>query len=246
MLAIELENIPLIKEGDSLAEIILRALKEKDIALEDTDIVVVTEKIVAKAEGRLVSLSSIKPSRKALELAKITGKDPRLVELILRESREILRVGNNFIIVETKQGFICANAGIDQSNVTPGMAKLLPENPDKRAAKIKKGLEDATGKKLGVLIVDSFGRPFRRGSVGVALGASGVKALWDRRGEKDLYGRELQVTRVAIVDCLASAAALLLGDAREKVPVVVIKGLNLVGNGKAAELLRPKDEDVFR
>jgi coenzyme F420-0:L-glutamate ligase/coenzyme F420-1:gamma-L-glutamate ligase len=246
MLALGLENIPLIKEGDDLAAVILRALREKNVALEDGDVVVVTEKVVAKAEGRLVSLSSVVPSEKALQLARITGKDPRIVELILQESREILRVGRNFIVVETKQGFVCANAGIDQSNVAPGKAKLLPANPDKSASRIRKSLEKATGKKLGVLVVDSFGRPFRRGSIGVALGASGVTALWDRRGEKDLYGRRLEVTRVSVADCLASAAALLLGDAREKIPVVVIRGLNFLGEGKAAELLRPRDEDVFR
>lgn len=246
MLALGLENIPLVKKGDDLAAVILRALREKDVALEDGDIVVVTEKIVAKAEGRVISLGSVVPSEKALELASVTGKDPRIVELILRESRETLRVGRNFIVVETKQGFVCANAGIDQSNVAPGKAKLLPSSPDESAARIRRSLEEATGKRLGVLVVDSFGRPFRRGSVGVALGASGVKVLWDRRGEKDLYGRRLEVTRVAVADCLASAAALLLGDAREKTPVVVIRGLNFLGEGRARELLRARDEDVFR
>lgn len=246
MRAIPLDNLPLIKKGDDLGEIIIRALTMKDMSLDGGDIIAVTEKIVAKAEGRVVPLKSITPSEKALELAGITGKDPRIVELMLRESDEILRVGDNFIIVVTKHGFVCANAGIDQSNIEHGRVKLLPSNPDKSAAGIRSALEKKYGVKLGVVIVDSFGRPFRRGSVGVALGCSGVNALWDRRGEKDLYGKELMVTRVAIADCLASSANLLMGEGREKTPAVIIKGLNFQGEGRASDLLRTKTEDIFR
>jgi coenzyme F420-0:L-glutamate ligase/coenzyme F420-1:gamma-L-glutamate ligase len=246
MRAIPLDNLPLIKKGDDLGEIIIRALTMKDMSLDGGDIIAVTEKIVAKAEDRVVPLKSITPSEKALELAGITGKNPRIVELILRESDEILRVDDNFIVVVTKQGFICANAGIDQSNIEHGMAKLLPINPDKSAAGIRSALEKKYMVNLGVVIVDSFGRPFRRGSVGVALGCSGVNALWDRRGEKDLYGKELMVTRVAIADCLASSANLLMGEGMEKTPVVIIKGLNFQGDGRASDLLRAEEEDVFR
>ncbi|MDI6655757.1 MAG: coenzyme F420-0:L-glutamate ligase, partial [Candidatus Hydrothermarchaeota archaeon] len=227
---IGLDNLPLIRDGDDLVEIISSALKEKRIALEDNDIVAVTEKIVAKAEGRLADLDEVKPSRRAIALSRKTGKDPRIVELILRESKEVLRTGKNFIIVETKQGFVCANAGIDQSNVEKGKAKLLPRSPDKSAKRIRRGLEEKTGKKIGVVIMDSSGRPFRYGTVGVAIGASGIRVLWDRRGDKDLFERELQITRVAIADCLASAANLIMGEASEKTPVAIIRGLNFLGN----------------
>ncbi|MBI5253061.1 MAG: coenzyme F420-0:L-glutamate ligase [Euryarchaeota archaeon] len=243
---IGLDNLPLIRDGDDLVEIISSALKEKGIALKNNDIVAVTEKIVAKAEGRLVDLDKVKPSRRAVVLGRKTEKDPRIVELILRESKEILAVGKNFIIVETKQGFICANAGVDQSNVEKGKAKLLPRNPDRSAKRIRKGLEEKIGKKIGVIIADSFGRPFRYGTVGIAIGASGIKALWDRRGDKDLFGRELQITRVAVADCLASAANMVMGEAKEKIPIAIIRGLNFSGSGKARDLIRKKREDVFR
>lgn len=246
MQAIPVDNLPMIRKGDSLEELIIRALMEKNIPLEEGDVVAVTEKIVSKAEGRVVNLKSIKPSKKALDLAAATGKDSRMVELILRESEEVLRIGDNFIITVTKHGFICANAGIDQSNIARGKAKVLPLDPDKSASKIRTRLEKEYGVKLGVIVVDSFGRPFRRGSVGVALGCSGIKALWDRRGEKDLYGKELLVTRVSIADSLASTANILMGEADEKIPVVIIRGLNFMGEGKGLDLLRTKEEDVFR
>ncbi len=246
MQAYGVKGIPLINKGDDPAKAIINGLDESKITLEDGDIVVVTEKIVAKAEGRLISLREVNPSENAVEIAEKTGKDPRLVELILKESRKVLRYGKNFLIVETHHGFVCANAGIDQSNVPQGYAKLLPRSPDSSAASIRRSLEKAMGKRLGVVIADSFGRPFRRGSVGVAIGASGVITLWDRRGEKDIYGKELQVTRVAIADCIASTATLLLGDADEEIPVVVIKGLNFLGDGEAKDLLRTREEDIFR
>jgi coenzyme F420-0:L-glutamate ligase/coenzyme F420-1:gamma-L-glutamate ligase len=241
-----IKGIPRIKKGDDLAEAIIGGLKKTGLNLEKGDIVVVTEKIVAKAEGRLIALGTVTPSERALEISKKTGKDPRLVELILKESRDVLRMGKNFLIVETNQGFVCANAGIDQSNVPPGYAKLLPSRPDLSAELIRQSLEKATGTRLGVIIADSFGRPFRRGSVGVAIGASGVTALWDRRGEKDMYGKTLEVTRVSVADCIASAAALILGDAGEEIPVAVIRGLDYLGDGRAKDILRTRDEDIFR
>lgn len=245
MKAIGLDNLPLIKEGDDLVEIINRAINEKEIVLEDRDIIVVTEKIISKAEGRLFRLDSVIPSKEAKRLAERTEKDPRIVELILNESKEILWA-EDFIVVETKHGFICANAGIDQSNIEDGFAKLLPEDPDASAEKLRDGIEAKFGKRIGVLIVDSWGRPFRNGSVGVAIGASGIKTLWDRRGEKDIFGKRLEVTRVALGDCLASAASLITGEAGEQIPVVIIKGVDFAGDGKAGDLLRGKEKDVFR
>lgn len=245
MKAVGLDNLPLVSEGDDLVEIIDRAIVEKGLALEDNDIIAVTEKIVSKAEGRLVKLDGIEPSLEAREIGEKTGKDPRAVELILQESREVLHVGE-FIVVETKHGSVCASGGIDQSNVPEGYAKLLPEDPDASALKIREGLEAKSGKRLGVLIVDSLGRPFRRGAIGVAIGASGVRTLWDRRGEKDIFGRTLEATRVGTGDMLASAASLLMGEARERVPVVIIKGVDFSGEGSGKEMLREKGEDVFR
>jgi coenzyme F420-0:L-glutamate ligase/coenzyme F420-1:gamma-L-glutamate ligase len=245
MKTIGLDNLPLIEEGDDLVDIINRALEKRGIALEDGDIIAVTEKIVSKAEGQLVKLDEIEPSEKARELAEKTEKDPGVVELILRESKEILHAGE-FIVIETKHGFVCASGGIDQSNVKQGYAKLLPEDPDTSAKKIREGLEAKSGKSLGVVIVDSHGRPFRRGAIGIAIGASGIRTLWDRRGEKDIFGRTLEATCVATGDLLASAASLLMGEATEKVPVVIIRGLDFAGEGSGKDLLREKEEDVFR
>ena len=245
MKAIGLDNLPLIKEGDDLVEIIASAMDEKGIALEDRDIIAVTEKIVSRAEGRLVRLDDITPSEEAVRLAEKSGKDPRLVELILRESKEIL-YADEFIVVETKHGFICASAGIDQSNIESGYAKLLPEDPDASAEKLRGGFESKSGKRLGVLIVDSLGRPFRRGSIGVVIGSSGIRTLWDCRGESDIFGRTLEATRVATGDCLASVASLLMGEAGEQVPVVIIKGVDFAGEGSGKDMLRDKGKDVFR
>lgn len=243
--AIGLDNLPLLEEGDDLVEIIDESLGEKGLTLEEGDIIAVSEKIVSKAEGRLVKLDEIEPSEKAKELAEKSEKDPRVIELILRESKEILYSGE-FIVVETKHGFVCASAGIDHSNVKEGYAKLLPEDPDSSAKKIREGLEKKSGKSLGVLIIDSLGRPFRRGSIGVAIGASGIRTFWDRRGESDIFGRTLEATRVAVGDMLASAASLLMGEAGERVPVVIIKGVDFAGDGSGKDLLREKEEDVFR
>lgn len=241
-----LRHMPYVKKGDDLGVLILKALRKQKLELRYGDVVVVTEKIVARAEGREVELGGVTPSREAERLARVTGKDPRLVQLILDEAKEVLAVGENFIIVETKHGFVCANAGIDQSNVEEGKVKLLPADPDKSAREIKSKLEAATGKKVGVIISDSFGRSFRLGSVGVAIGCAGVIALWDRRGERDLLGRELQVTRVAVADNIASAANLVMGEGSEGIPVAIVRGLSVLGDGSARDLIRPKESDVFR
>ncbi len=239
-------KLPMIKEGDDLAQIILSVLENIDLALEDDDIVLVTEKIVSKSQGRLVDLETVVPTVEAKKLADATEKDPRIVELILQESREIVLTGPNFIITETLDGFVCANAGIDSSNVVEGKVKLLPLDPDRAAEDIRRKIEKTLGKHIGVVISDSFGRPFRLGSVGVAIGASGLTTLWDRRGETDLYGRTLESTRVAVADCIASAVNLVTGDGSEGIPVAVIKGLKFTGTGRALDLIREKEEDKFR
>ena len=247
IVAVGLDNLPLIKEGQNLGEVIYKALIEKGISLEDGDIIVVTEKIVAKSEGRVIELSCISPSEKAKRLAEEIGKDPRLIEIILNESNEIVKKGRGFIISETKHGFICANAGIDQSNVENGKVKLLPTDPDRSAEKIRRFLEKKFKVKVGVIISDSWGRPFRKGSVGVAIGASGIDALKDRRGDVDLFGKKLKSTRVAVGDCIASLGILLMGEAGEKIPVVIIRGLGkYLGKGRASDLIRNKEEDLFR
>jgi coenzyme F420-0:L-glutamate ligase/coenzyme F420-1:gamma-L-glutamate ligase len=241
-----LRHIPYVMKGDDIAALILEAMERQNLRLQDCDVVVVTEKIVARAEGREVELSNVTPSQEARRLAEITGKDARVVQLILDEAREVLAVGENFIIVETKHGFVCANAGIDQSNVHEGKAKLLPIDPDRSAEEIRRKLEAATGKRVGVIIADSFGRCFRYGSVGVAIGCAGVVALLDRRGERDLLGRELQVTRVAVADNIAAAANLVMGEGGEGIPVAIVRGLKVLGEGTVKELIRPKEMDVFR
>ncbi|WP_456475070.1 coenzyme F420-0:L-glutamate ligase [Candidatus Pyrohabitans sp.] len=241
-----LRHIPYVRKGDDVAELILKAVERQKLELQEGDVVVVTEKIVAKAEGREVELNSVEVSDEARKLAEVTGKDARVVQLILNEAREVLAVGENFLIVETRHGFVCANAGIDQSNIREGRAKLLPVNPDRSALEVRRKLEVATGRRIGVIIADSFGRCFRYGSVGVAIGCSGVVALWDRRGERDLLGRELQVTRIAVADNIAAAANLVLGEGGEGIPVAIVRGLNLLGEGAARDLIRPKEMDVFR
>lgn len=248
---IGIENIPLVKEGDDIADLILNAVDKVDIKIENTDIFVIAETIISKAEGNKINLKTIKPTPKAFELAEKTGKDPHLVEAIIQESGEILKVGPDFIISETKHGFVCANAGIDESNVENGMATPIPEDPDRSASVIMKKIKSLTGKEVVVIISDTQGRAFREGAIGTAIGISGMSALWDRKGEKDLYGRELQTTSIAVADELAAAASILMGQANEGIPVVIIRGVNYVKNLKndnatSKDLLRPKKYDVFR
>ena len=248
---IGIENIPLVAEGDDIASLIVDAAGNEDIGIEDYDVVVIAETIISKAEGNKINLKTIKPSQKAFELAEKTGKDPHVVEVIIQESAEILKVGPNFIISETKHGFVCANAGIDESNVEEDMATPMPEDPDKSASIIMKKIEVMTGKEVVVIVSDTQGRAFREGAIGTAIGISGMKALWDRKGEKDLYGRELQTTSIAVADELASAASILMGQADEGIPVVIIRGVNYVktlknNNSAANDLVRPKNYDVFR
>lgn len=246
-------GIPFIKVGDDLSAMILQALSETEIALQDGDIFVLAQKIVSKAEGRLINLVSITPSAKAIELAGQVDKDPRLVELILSESKEVLRARPGTIIVEHRLGFICANAGIDHSNVAgQGNEKeeyvlLLPVNPDASAQAIRNSLEKASGVSLGVMIIDSHGRAWRLGTVGVAIGISGVPGLVDLRGRRDLFDYELRITQVGAGDELAAAASLMMGQAAEGTPVVHVRGFPYpLRPSSLNELIRPKEQDLFR
>ncbi len=254
-----LSNIPLIRHGDNLADILVNALRDTNIALQDNDILVVAQKIVSKAEGRMVNLATVTPSQQAIDLAQKADKDARVVELMLQESNEVLRVRAGTIIVEHKLGFICANAGIDHSNVSPLLEKeglevraeeyvlLLPENTDKSASEIRTKIESSTGKKIGVLIIDSHGRTWRNGTVGVAIGLSGIPGLVDLRGKKDLFGYTLRVTQVGAGDELAAAASLMMGQAAEGTPAVHVRGFPYkLRESALKELIRPKDHDLFR
>lgn len=248
-----LPGIPLVSPGDDLVSLILDGLRRADLSLEAGDVLVVTQKIVSKAEGRLVYLPEVAPSAQAMHLAEETRKDPRLVEVILRESRRVLRVRPGLIVVEHRLGFVCANGGVDHSNVQgpDGEAQdwvlMLPQDPDASAQRIRQALEAVSRARLGVLIIDSHGRAWREGTVGVAIGAAGFPALLDLRGRPDLFGYRLRVTQVGLADELAGAASLLMGQADEGRPVVHVRGLPYpLGEGSAAELLRPESQDLFR
>ena len=248
-----LSNIPLIRQGDNLADIIIGALQATAIQLRGNDILVIAQKVVSKAEGRLVNLTTVTPSVKALELAVPTEKDPRVVELILRESNEILRTRPGAIIVEHKLGFVCANAGIDHSNVQgqggnpEDWVLLLPECPDRSAEQIRQRIESMTNAQIGVLIIDSHGRAWREGTVGAAIGLSGLPGVLDLRGKPDLFDFHLRITQVGVADELAAAASLMMGQAAEGTPVVHARGFPYsLREGSLKELLRPKDQDLFR
>ena len=248
-----LQNIPLIRRDDNLADIVVNVLQENKISLQDGDIFVFAQKIVSKAEGRAVNLATVTPSQRATELAKQTDKDARVVELILQESNEVLRTRVGAIIVEHKQGFVCANAGIDHSNVAGAgdaveeWVLLLPAEPDRSAEKMRAAIKSKTGKQVGILIIDSHGRAWRNGTVGVAIGIAGIPGLEDLRGKPDLFGYTLQVTQVGVADELAAAASLMMGQAAEGTPVVHVRGFPYpLRDGKLKELIRPKELDLFR
>ena len=248
-----LQHIPLIQSGDNLAEIILNAIEKTGLTLQDQDILVFAQKIISKAEGRLVNLVTIQPSARAIDLANQTDKDPRLVELILCESREVLRTRPGTIIVEHKLGFVCANAGIDHSNVAGAgdtaeeWVLLLPTDPDRSAETLRDKFFSKTGKRIGVLIIDSHGRAWRNGTVGVAIGLAGMPGLEDLRGRQDLFDFTLRITQVGAADELAAAASLVMGQAAEGTPVVHVRGFPYpLRAGSLQELIRPKDQDLFR
>jgi coenzyme F420-0:L-glutamate ligase / coenzyme F420-1:gamma-L-glutamate ligase len=243
-----LPGIPLVRRGDDLAGLILQALKRCELALAQGDVLVIAQKIVSKSEGRYVELSAVHPSPRAAELAELTGKDPALVEVILRESREVLRVRKGLIIVEHRLGYVLANAGVDASNVgDERQVLLLPADPDASCDRLRAAIRAATGTEVGVLINDSWGRAWRVGAIGAALGVSGIPALADLRGVPDLFGRKLRTTEVAAADELAAAASLMMGQAGEGRPVVLARGFPYAGaEGRGADLIRDKHQDLFR
>jgi coenzyme F420-0:L-glutamate ligase / coenzyme F420-1:gamma-L-glutamate ligase len=248
---IGLSGLPLIEAGDDLAELIASALERNRIAPRARDVLVVAQKVVSKAEGRTIDLAAVEPSAKARALAAEVGKDPRLVEVILSESARVVRARRNVLIVEHRLGFIMANAGVDQSNVAPAdgaqRVLLLPENPDRSAETLRRGLKAATGIDIAVVINDSFGRPWRQGTAGVAIGVAGLPALVDLRGRPDLFGRKLEVSVIGFADEAAAAASLAMGQADEALPAVLIRGLNWSApDSTAASIVRSADEDLFR
>ncbi|OGA74509.1 MAG: coenzyme F420-0:L-glutamate ligase [Betaproteobacteria bacterium RIFCSPLOWO2_12_FULL_66_14] len=243
-----LSGVPLVRPGDDLAPIVLQALRLSGRSLEPGDVLVVAQKIVSKSEDRYVELAAVEPSPKAMELAEVTGKDPALLEVILRESRDVVRVRNDVLIVEHRLGFVLANAGVDASNVgEQGRVLLLPADPDASCRALREKLRGATGTDVGVVINDSWGRAWRLGTIGTALGVSGLPALVDLRGVPDLFGRALRSTEVAVADELAAAASLIMGQAGEGHPLVLARGFPYPGReGRGAHLLRPKSLDLFR
>jgi len=246
-------DFPLVVPGDDLAELIMTACSKAEITIQDGDIFVLAQKIVSKAEGRLVNLKDVSVSEKAKELAEKTGKDARIVELVLRESRQVLRYRTNVLIVEHNLGFVCANAGIDHSNVhgedgnPEDWMLLLPEDPDGSANKIREKIEKKLGMRIGIIVIDSHGRAWRNGTLGTAIGLSGVPGIVDLRGQPDLFGFKLKITQVAAGDELAAGASLVMGQAAEGTPVVHVRGFPYaLRESRLQELIRPEQEDMFR
>ena len=244
-----LQNIPLIRQDDNLADILVKSLQVTNLELRNDDILVLAQKIVSKSEGRMVNLATITPSQRAIDLAQKAEKDPRVMELMLQESSEVLRIRVGTIIVEHKLGFVCANAGIDHSNVIEGEnhVLLLPEDPDRSARNLREKIKQITGKEIGVMIIDSHGRAWRNGTVGICMGLSGLPAIIDERGWKDLFGYTLRVTVVGVADELAAAASLVMGQASEGIPAEHVRGFPYpLGEGSLKDLIRPKEQDMFR
>jgi len=247
-----LQGIPLVRPGDDLGAFLIEAIEAARLHLQDRDVLVIAQKIVSKAEGRYVNLADVRPSPRAEALAESVNKDPRLVEVILSESSEIVRHRHEVLIVAHRLGFVMANAGVDQSNIdragSAEMVLLLPLDPDRTCATLKTRLDAYFGARVGVIINDSFGRAWRNGVVGVALGAAGLPALADMVGEPDLFGRPLRVTQIALADEIASAASLIMGQASERQPAVLVRGLDWGRRPAMAAraLIRPKELDLFR
>jgi len=241
-------DLPIINEGDDLACLICEAAEKQGTPVQNGDVIVATHVIVSRAEGAVVDLKKVKPSEFAKNITKTTGKDPRLVEVVLRSSKTIVRMQKGKLITESKQGIVCANAGIDQSNV-PGstIVALLPEDADKSAKRIKKGIKELTKKDVAVIVSDTHGRPLRHGEINIALGTSGFTPLRDRRGEQDLFGYKIRVKRTAIADELASAAELVIGQTDEGIPVAIIRGYDYPKSetANATLMTRAPEEDLF-
>jgi coenzyme F420-0:L-glutamate ligase/coenzyme F420-1:gamma-L-glutamate ligase len=246
-----LGDVPFIQKGDDLAEVILAAIAANGLKLQDGDVVLLAQKIVSKAEGRAVELKDIVARPEAVEIAARSDKDPRVVELILQESTEVLRVRPGAVIVQHRLGFVAANAGIDQSNIgntgEDDKVLLLPVDPDGTCAHIRASLKERTGLDIAVVIIDSIGRAWRNGTIGTAIGVAGIAGLLDLRTRPDLYGRPLKTSELGLADELASAASLIMGQANEGRPIVLARGLtDGRREGSARELIRPKEMDLFR
>ncbi len=244
---IPIPNLPLVTRGDDLTALLLDGLSNSGEKLADNDILVIAQKIVSKSEGNSVELNDVTPSREAQKLAEEVGKDPRIVHLILKESKRVVRKSRGVLITEHKKGWICADAGVDFSNVPGDSVTLLPEDPDRTAGAIRNRIRENLKVDIAVLICDSQGRPFRMGSVGVALGYAGLAGLVSRIGDEDLYHYRLHHTQVAVADQVASSALLVMGETNEGVPAAIVRGLDLSRKrGVGPELIRPADEDLFR
>jgi len=245
-------GLPLFHPGDDLAQLIVERMRNAGQTLESGDILVIAQKVVSKAEGRLVRLSAVTPGNQALELAEITGKDPAIVQVILDDSHEVVRARRGLLIVEQKSGWVCAHGGMDRSNVQPvdgeEIVALLPEDSDASAEGLRQRIRELTGVDVAVLISDSHGRPWKFGTMGVCIGCAGIPPLWNQRGMHDLFGYELVASEECIVDELASAAALLMGQSAEGRPAVVIRGYTPpdLPAAPATTIQRPKEFDVFR
>jgi len=246
---IGLDSFPIVKEGDNIAKLILAALNKENVTLDEGDIVVVAHKVVSKSEGRTVDLKDIKPSKRAQEIAKVTLKDPRLVEIVLRETRRTVKATTEIFIVENKQGHVCINAAVDKSNVE-GADKylLLPEDPDRSARQIRSEIIKLTRKKVAVLISDTYSRPFRTGQVEFTVGIAGMNPFKDYRGKKDLFNYELKVKNTAVADEITSAAELVMGQGDEGTPVAIVKNLQVQTQEEASakDLLISRNEDLFK
>lgn len=243
-----MKGIPIIKEGDDLGSMICEFAERQGSPVQEDDIVVVTHKVVSKAEGRVVRLSDVKPSPFAISVSKRVRKEPELVELILREARSIVRMGDGHLITETRHGWVCANSALDKSNVSGGdSVTLLPIDPDRSARRIRDRIRELTGKRVAVIVSDTFGRPLREGHVDIAIGVAGIDPIYDLRGEKDIFGYVMRVKQAAIADELASAAELVIGNVHEMVPVAIIRGYKYPVNeaARARKLIRPRKKDLF-
>lgn len=251
---VPLQGVPMVAPGDDVAELILAAAAANDVELVDGDIVCIAQKIISKAEGQQVALSDVQPTQEAVQLAKETDKDPRMVQLILDESTEVLRKKMGVLIMRHKLGLVGAHAGIDQSNVDHDggeQALLLPKDPDASAAAIRAAIAQATGARVGIIITDSQNRPWRMGTTGVAIGCAGLTVLDDHRGGVDIYGRELRVTLINRADAIAAAATLVMGETTEKIPLALVRGMAPEREAETAEqtaamINRPLEEDLFR
>ncbi len=249
----KIEIIPIlirddIKKGDNIADLIIKSIKDKNESLQENDVVIITHKIISKAEGRTTDLRNIVPSEESKKISSNTGKDPRLVELIISQSNEIVKIERDIIITETKHGFVCANAGIDTSNVgkLSDHVLLLPDDPDESARDIRNDINAKTGVNVGIIISDTFGRPFRKGQVNIAIGVAGIDPIKSYIGKRDMYGKILRVTEIAIADEITSAAELVMGKS-SRVPVSIVRGYDFSLNDSSISMVtRSKKDDLFR